>query len=76
METIRIVIDADLLREIDRAARRAGVSRWEFIAMQFVNISSDCLSRSPKSQPAKSVDSREQVSRGVSTRHAGVRAPH
>jgi len=31
METIRIVIDAELLREIDQAARRAGVSRSAFI---------------------------------------------
>ena len=31
METIRIVIDAELLREIDEAARRAGLSRSEFV---------------------------------------------
>jgi len=31
LETIRIVIDAELLREIDEAARRAGVSRSAFV---------------------------------------------
>jgi metal-responsive CopG/Arc/MetJ family transcriptional regulator len=31
METIRIVIDASLLREVDQAAGRAGVSRSEFV---------------------------------------------
>ena len=30
-ETIRIVIDAELLREIDEAARRRGISRSEFV---------------------------------------------
>jgi len=30
METIRIVIDAELLDEIDQAARRAGISRSAF----------------------------------------------
>ncbi|MBZ5675793.1 MAG: ribbon-helix-helix protein, CopG family [Acidobacteriia bacterium] len=32
MEVIRIVIDAELLREIDQAARRAGISRSAFIS--------------------------------------------
>jgi metal-responsive CopG/Arc/MetJ family transcriptional regulator len=31
METIRVLIDAELLHEVDEAARRAGVSRSEFI---------------------------------------------
>jgi metal-responsive CopG/Arc/MetJ family transcriptional regulator len=32
MEVIRIVIDAELLRYVDQAARRAGISRSAFIS--------------------------------------------
>jgi len=32
VETIRIVIDAELLREVDQAARRAGISRSELVS--------------------------------------------
>ena len=31
METIRLSIDAELLREIDEAARRRGISRSELV---------------------------------------------
>ena len=48
-ETIRIVIDAELLREVDQAARRAGISRDAYIC----NALREYIKRERISKPRK-----------------------